>query len=177
MHDILGNDGRKSISARSHAYYALTRHSVGNIHNTREFLAKHSVKDWEMIFPDELQRFSKTLKSLSRYFLFPWYGIQVPDRHQFHAHNFLQRLLINEIRQLKAKDPIQLELFPLPLYLGTVIATDIASMNSRPFQTQPKRAQTESIGEDTPAKRRKYEQSQADDGDIYPNIRFSFCHY
>ena len=71
------------------------------------------------MLPEKLQGISEILCSLSRYFSSPWHGIQVPVRHQFHTHNFLQQLLMHEITQLKdMEDPIELKLVPLPVQSG-----------------------------------------------------------
>ena len=166
-----GSDRLKSLRTRSDAFDAMMGHQIGNQAKSRG-LQNYSLKNWQMVFPEELKRFSETLRSLSRYFVFPWYGIQVPDKHRFHAHNFLQRLLFHEITQLK-KNPIPLELFPMPVQSELSGIQLTSALKSMPFWGPLKRSQAgEDIeeGEYTPAKRRKHEQSQADDGDIHPYI-------
>ena len=123
-----------------------------------------SAKAWASILPETLQGFSEMLYSLSHYFSFPWHSIQVPVRHQFHAHNFLQWLLNLEITRLKGmEDPI-----PSPVQSELNVRQLSGNLEtSLHFLSQQKRWRTEDVGRIAPAKRRKNEASHADDGDIH----------
>ena len=95
-------------------------------------------------------------QQLWRYYSFPWHGIEVPVKHQFHGHTLLQRLLIQAIRRLteEMKDPIELELVPLPIRPELAGKQPIDTPgNTLGLLSQPKRLQTEDGNEAPPAKR------------------------
>ncbi|KAF8521151.1 hypothetical protein JB92DRAFT_3111299 [Gautieria morchelliformis] len=161
-----GSDSHKSISDRSKLFDAIMGHKIGSLYRSRALLFRFTVEEWMGVLPEELHSVSGALVSLSGYFSFPWHGIQVPVKHQFHAHNFLQRLLIAKIRQLtELKNPIQLELVPLPVRseLGWIQLT--GDLKSLVFKSQRKRLHTEDV---RAVKRRKLEPSQAE-GDCAPS--------
>ena len=92
-----GSDSHKSIVQRSRIFNAIVGHEIGNPISPRRFILSFAEDGWASMLPKKLQGFSTTLHNLSRYFAFPWHGIQVPVRDWFHTHNFLQQLLMHEI--------------------------------------------------------------------------------
>ena len=127
-----GSVGQKpAMIACSRAFDAVVGHEIDSDISTRISLLSFSVEAW--------MRFSGTLVNLSRYFSFPWHGIQVSIKHQFHAHNFLQRLLLHEIKRL-TQDPIQLELLPLPIQSQLEVTQPTGNLKtSMKFLSQQKR--------------------------------------
>jgi hypothetical protein len=172
-----GSNTHKSMLHRSTVFDAIVGHRIGGSYGSRKPVSEYTAGAWADLLPEKLQRFSEPLESLADYFSLPWHGIQVPLKHQFHAHNFLQRWLIHEIKQLteELKDPIQLELVPLPVrshLMETQFASTLRSLN---FRSVLKRSHTEDDKEDGPVKRIKYEQSQAEDiGDVHPYVHLHY---
>lgn len=172
-----GSDTHKGIDTRSEIFDAIVGHEVGNRISTRgSYFAHLTEAALAEMLPKKLAGFSGMLYQLQYYFSFPWHGIHVPVEHQFHAHNLLQRWLIQEIRRLRdMKDPIELELVPLPVHslLARTQRSSTLSGSLR-FFTQPKRLWDEDSSEATPAKRQKHEQSEGSDGDV-PRM-FTLCY-
>jgi hypothetical protein len=168
-----GSDGQKSIDIRSQVFDGLVGNVIGNVLSARATITR--VK-WATVLPEEMKLLSGTLESLMKYFSLHWHGIEVPPPHRFHAHNFLQRLLFQEIERLSNKGPIELELVPLPI-ISELKLTQISNYlkSTLPFQTL-KRPLPEDNGGVTDGKRRKHQHSQAADGDVYLCIHFTLCH-
>ncbi|KAF8479391.1 hypothetical protein JB92DRAFT_3278072 [Gautieria morchelliformis] len=86
-----GSDSYKNIEVCSETFDAIVAHKIGKRISTRKaYFESFTGEEWEEMLPEKLSEFSVTLHELWRYFSFPWYGIQVPPEHQFHAHNFLR---------------------------------------------------------------------------------------
>lgn len=160
-----GSDSQKSIDERSRVFDGLVGNEIGSSFSSRASIM-HSEVDWANILPEEMKGFSEMIRSLLRYFSLPWHGIEVPPPHQFHAHNFLQRLLFREIKRLN-NNPIELELVPLPVISRLELTQFTTHLKSAiPFQS-PKRPLPEDDGGVTDGKRRKHQHSQADGGEVY----------
>ena len=168
-----GSDSQKSIDIRSQVFDCLVGNVIGSLARSRGPIV-HSEVVWADVLPEEMKGYSGIIRNLSRYFSVPWHGKEVPHPHRFHAHNFLQRLLYQEIKRLNNKDSIELDLVPLPIR-SKLKLTQITNHLKSGFQTQ-KRSLPEDNGRVTDGKRRKHQHSQANDGDVYLCIRFTLCH-
>jgi hypothetical protein len=114
-----GSDSRTNMSGRSDTFDAMAGHIIGTRISTRTAYFREFIEaDWATILPEELVGFSRMLQQLWGYFSVPWHGVEVPVKHQFHAHSLLQRLLYREIKRLteEMKDPIELDSMPLPVH-------------------------------------------------------------
>jgi len=168
-----GSDGQKSIDGRSEIFDSLVGNVIGSLLSTRAVIMTSAV-EWATVLPEKMKLLSGTLASLTQYFSLHWHGIEVPPPHRFHAHNFLQRLLFEEIKRLEG--PIELELVPLPIISELKLTQFTNHLKSAlPFQSL-KRLLPEDNGGVTDGKRRKHQHSQANDGDVYLCIRFTLCH-
>ncbi|KAL5523298.1 hypothetical protein ACEPAF_1565 [Sanghuangporus sanghuang] len=79
------------------------------------------------VFPDrtsfgtgeKFEPFYAMLKTMFSYVRIPWYNVVATgrgERYEFHLHDFMQRLILKEIRRLRANgDPILIEENPLPV--------------------------------------------------------------
>ncbi|KAL5480743.1 hypothetical protein ACEPAI_9683 [Sanghuangporus weigelae] len=67
------------------------------------------------------------LKTMFSYIKIPWYNVVATgrgERYEFHLHDFMQRLILKEIRRLRANgDPIFIEENPLPVKPSYNLAT------------------------------------------------------
>ena len=172
-----GSDIHKNISSHSESFDAIVGHEIGIHMSSRESHFMYSpAMGWADMLPEKLVGFSGILHQLWSYFSFPWHGIKVPDEHQFHGHNLLQRLLIQKIRRLseKMKDPIELELVPLPIHSSLTGTQHIDTLNSLCLLSQLKRSQTEDGNEAPPAKRPKCgkHKQQAQNGNVHLYVHF-----
>jgi hypothetical protein len=169
-----GSDNQKSIYQRSRIFDGLVGNEIGGPISTHASILQLQADQWAKLLPEEMKGFSGIIRSLSRYFSLPWHIIEVPPPHRFHAHNFLQRLLFQEIKRL-TNDPIELELVPLPV-ISRLGLTQLTShlKSTLPFQSL-KRLQTQDYGGVTDAKRRNHHHSQGDDSDVCLYIRFTLC--
>ncbi|KAF8519935.1 hypothetical protein JB92DRAFT_3112012 [Gautieria morchelliformis] len=160
-----GSESYKNIEMRSETFEAIAEHEIGKLRSARgAHFERFTEKRWAKMLPDKLAGFSATLHELWRYFSFPWYGIQVPPEHQFHAHNFLQRLLFREIKRLiHMADSIELELAPLPVYSSLSGIQRSATLGPSLRLLSQQKPQTEDNSEAPPAKRmrREHQQSRA----------------
>ncbi|KAF8484145.1 hypothetical protein JB92DRAFT_3148906 [Gautieria morchelliformis] len=165
-----GSDSYKNICMRSETFDAIAAHEIGSLGSTRGSHFEHfTEKRWEKMLPEKLAGFSATLHELWCYFSFPWHGIEVSPEHQFHAHNFLQRLLFREIRRLtNMADSIELELVPLPVHSSLSGAQRSATLGPSLHLLSQQKPQTEDNSEAPPAKRMRREHQQSrgyhDDG-------------
>ncbi|OCB91440.1 hypothetical protein A7U60_g1318 [Sanghuangporus baumii] len=84
------------------------------------------------------------LRTIHSYLEFPWYNASSTgrgERYEFHLHDFMQRLLLTEIKRLrKVGDPMYIEENPLPVRLPSEVAEHLRAMSH--FTLQPN-----SIGE------------------------------
>jgi hypothetical protein len=168
-----GSYGQKYIDGRSEIFNCLVGNVIGSVMSTRGSIALSRV-DWKDILPEEMEGFSGIIDSLMRYFSHSWHGIEVPPPHQFHAHNFLQRLLFQEIERLNNEDPIELESVPLPV-ISRMGLTQLTSHLKSPLPSQSlKRPPPEDNGGVMGGKRRKHHRSQADDGDVCLYLRLCY---
>ncbi|KAF8463785.1 hypothetical protein JB92DRAFT_2104896 [Gautieria morchelliformis] len=165
-----GSDSYKNIRMRSETFDAIMEHEIGKLRSARgSHFERFTGDEWEEMLPEKLSEFSATLDELWRYFSFPWYGIQVPPEHQFHAHNFLQRLLFREIKRLiNMADSIELELAPLPVYSSLSGTQHSATLGPSLRLLSQQKPQTEDNSEAPPAKRmrREHQQSRGYHGDV-----------
>ncbi|KAF8525309.1 hypothetical protein JB92DRAFT_2877324 [Gautieria morchelliformis] len=160
-----GSDRQKNIHKRSRTFDAIAAHEIGErLSIRRSYFENFLEEDWAEMLPGKLGRFSATLYQLWEYFSFPWHGIQVPPKHQFHAHNLLQRLLFREIRRLtEMEDSIELELAPLPVHSRLSGTKRTGTLGGSLRLLPQKKPQTEDSSEAPPAKRRKHKQSGGHD--------------
>ncbi|KAF8525303.1 hypothetical protein JB92DRAFT_2877227 [Gautieria morchelliformis] len=163
-----GSDSHKNIRMRSETFDAIVSHQIGKrISIRRSYFEHFREEDWAEMLPEKLAGFSATLYQLWEYFSFPWHGIQVPPKHQFHAHNLLQRLLFQEIGRLtEMEDSIELELAPLPVHSRLAGTQRTGTLGGSLHLLPQKKPQTEDSSEAPPAKRRKHKQSRGHDGDV-----------
>ncbi|KAL5523290.1 hypothetical protein ACEPAF_1557 [Sanghuangporus sanghuang] len=67
------------------------------------------------------------LKAMLSYVSFPWYNVAETgrrERYEFHLHDFMQRLILKEIRRLRSSgDPIFIEENPLPITMPYTVPT------------------------------------------------------
>jgi hypothetical protein len=160
-----GSDGEKSIYEQSQIFDSLVGNVIGSPMRSRATITSSKL-NWKNILPEEMKGFSGIIHSLSRYLFLPWNGMEVPPPHRFHAHNFLQRLLFQEIEQLNNKDPIELELVPLPVISQLGLTQLTSHLKSSLPSESLKRPPPEDNGGVMHGKRRKHHHSQADDGDV-----------
>ena len=172
-----GSDSHKFIVKRLEIFDAIVGHEIGNLISPHRSILSFAEDSWASTLPEKLQGFSTTLHNFSLYFSSPWHGIQVPVKHQFHAHNYLQWLLFREIARLKdMEDPIELELVPLPVQSDLEMTQLTSSLkNSVHFLSIQKRLHTSNSREDMPAKHRKQEHPKAE-GDVHPYISHTYFH-
>ncbi|KAL5522454.1 hypothetical protein ACEPAG_8470 [Sanghuangporus baumii] len=76
---------------------------------------------------EKFEPFYAMLKTMFSYIKIPWYNVVATgrgERYEFHLHDFLQRLILKEIRRLRANgDPIFIEENPLPVKTSYNLAT------------------------------------------------------
>ena len=68
---------------------------------------------------DRFDSFYGMLTAMHTYAAVPWYNVATTgrgERHEFHLHDFMQRLLLKEIKKLRATgEPVFIEECPLPV--------------------------------------------------------------
>jgi hypothetical protein len=169
-----GSDIHKNMSRRSETFDAIVGHDIGIPTSTREsHFMYFPATGWADMLPEKLAGFSRMLQQLWGYFSFPWRGVEVPVKHQFHAHSLLQRLIIREIKRLtqEMKDPIELDSMPLPVHSRLAGTQRTGTLgNSMRLLSHPKRSQTEDSSEAPFPKRGKHKHAQAQDGDACPFV-------
>ncbi|KAF8656847.1 hypothetical protein AX16_002394 [Volvariella volvacea WC 439] len=101
--------------------------------------------------------------TINSYISIPWYNVEGTGRgqpHEFHLHDFMQRLLLQEIQRLRESgDPIRLEDNPLPVKAETQYSGNEYTSNSRLLRASLK--ESESAG--TPVKRPRNESDEQAD--------------
>ncbi|KAL5480755.1 hypothetical protein ACEPAI_9695 [Sanghuangporus weigelae] len=77
--------------------------------------------------------FYRMLETIHSYLEFPWYNASSMgrgERYEFHLHDFMQRLLLAEIRRLrKVGDPIHIEENPLPVRIPSEVVEHLHAMS------------------------------------------------
>ena len=96
-----------------------------------------------------------TLNTINQYLGVPWYAIKGTgrgERYEFHLHDFMQRLLLNEIQRLRlSSDPILLEKNPIPVETVTQSSGNAYSHSLKPFLTSVRFYSTVTIHLNSPS--------------------------
>lgn len=121
--------GPETAKQRGEAFETLSRKQVDN-QGTRAFMGYFLRDGFDSQFFD-------MLNTINRYLSVPWYNVnstQRGERHEFHLHDFMQRLILKELHKMRQdKKPILLEKNPLrvkvkdPIWISAYTYNLIAS--------------------------------------------------
>ena len=105
-------------ASRGRSFKQLFTKQVGDW-NTHAFLNYRDLPRDGFYSDKKTESLYNMLDSMKSYLNVPWYNVMEVGRGQrfeFHLHDFMQRLLLNEIQKLRENgDPIYLEANPLPV--------------------------------------------------------------